>query len=307
MPIDNDVKNILLLLEQSGVRDFSELSVAEARNLALLPPPATPTFVADVRDRLIPGPMADIPIRIYQPSNDGVHGALVYFHGGGWVIGNIESHDEICRRLCQRAMVCVISVDYRLAPEHRYPAAVEDCASTVVWVAEHAHELRIDATRIGVGGDSAGGNLAAAVALMLRDQGGPPLRLQLLIYPVTDAVFETGSYRENAEGFLLSRRAMQWFWDHYVPDPADRTLSYAAPLRAPDLEGLPPALIQTAEFDPLRDEGEAFAAALRSAGVDVRATRYEGLIHGYFGLEDAVGAARTAVQEAVDYLKLKLG
>ena len=307
MQIDDDVKEILLLLEQSGMRDFSELSVAEARDLALLPPPETPAPVADVRDRLIPGPMTDIPVRIYQPSSHGVHGALVYFHGGGWVIGSIESHDEICRRLCQRAMVCVISVDYRLAPEHRYPAAVEDCMGAVVWVAEHASELRIDATRIGVAGDSAGGNLAAAVALMIKDRGGPPLRLQLLIYPVTDAVFETGSYQDNAEGFLLSRRAMQWFWEHYVPDPVDRTLSYAAPLRASDLEGLPPALIQTAEFDPLRDEGEAFAAALREAGVDVKATRYNGLIHGYFGMEDAVKAARAAVQEAVDYLRLGLG
>jgi acetyl esterase len=260
-----------------------------------------------VADELIPRPNEPLAVRIYTPESPALAGALVYFHGGGWVFGDLDSHDETCRRLCREAELKVISVHYRRAPETTYPGAAEDCYAATAWVVENAARLGIDRDRIAVGGDSAGGNLAAATALMARDRGGPAIRLQLLIYPVTDARFDTGSYRENADGYLLSRRAMEYFWDQYVPDLQERTEPYAAPLRASDLNGLPPALVQTAEYDPLRDEGEAYAAALAKAGVAVQQTRYDGLIHGFFGMQDAIAAARPAMAEAVAALRKHLG
>ncbi len=298
MPLDTDTRNLLELLESLGMQDIADLTPEQARNLQLTPPPEVPTPVGEVGDRTVPGPDEDLALRVYQPDGDRRRGALVYFHGGGWVIGDLDSHDETCRRLCQGAGVTVIAVHYRRAPETTYPGAVEDCYAATRWVAEHAAELGVDASRIAVGGDSAGGNLAAAVALMARDRGGPALCFQLLIYPVTAADFSTASYAENGTGYLLSRRGMEWFWDQYVPDLKQRHEPYAAPLQG-SLENLPPALVQTAEFDPLRDEGEAFARALKQAGVDTRLTRYDGLIHGFFGMQDAVAAARPALDEAV--------
>lgn len=303
MALDADTKNLLDMLESLGMPDLADLTPQEARNLQLTPPPEVPTPVAGVRDHTIPGPDEDIPLRIYSPDDPAAAGVLVYFHGGGWVIGDLDSHDETCRRLCHGAGVTVVAVHYRRAPETTYPGAVEDCYAATCWVAGHAGELGADATRIAVGGDSAGGNLAAAVALMARDRGGPDLCFQLLIYPVTAADFDTGSYRDNAEGYMLSRRGMQWFWDQYVPDLEQRHEPYAAPLAAESLSGLPPALVQTAEYDPLRDEGEAYARALAAAGVDVQVTRYDGLIHGFFGMQDAVAAARPALEQAVDGLR----
>ena len=307
MALDSDTKNVLDMLESLGMRDLADLTPEEARNLQMTPPPAVPTRVGDVENRYIPGPDEDLAVRIYSPDGDTTTGALVYFHGGGWVIGDLDSHDETCRRLCSGAGVKVIAVHYRRAPETTFPGPVEDCYAATAWVARHAGELNIDPGRVAVGGDSAGGNLAAAVALMARDRDGPQLCFQLLIYPVTAADFDTGSYRDNAEGYLLSRRAMQWFWDQYVPDLAQRREPYAAPLAAPSLAGLPPALIQTAEYDPLRDEGEAFAAALERAGIAVKSTRYDGLIHGFFGMQDAVAATRPALAEAVGALREHLG
>ncbi len=298
MPLDTDTRNLLELLESLGMQDIADLTPEQARNLQLTPPPEVPTPGGEVGDRTGPGPDEDLALRVYQPDGDRRRGALVYFHGGGWVIGDLDSHDETCRRLCQGAGVTVIAVHYRRAPETTYPGAVEDCYAATRWVAEHAAELGVDASRIAVGGDSAGGNLAAAVALMARDRGGPALCFQLLIYPVTAADFSTASYAENGTGYLLSRRGMEWFWDQYVPDLKQRHEPYAAPLQG-SLENLPPALVQTAEFDPLRDEGEAFARALKQAGVDTRLTRYDGLIHGFFGMQDAVAAARPALDEAV--------
>ncbi len=298
MPLDTDTRNLLELLESLGMQDIADLTPEQARNLQLTPPPEVPTPVGEVGDRTVPGPDEDLALRVYQPDGDRRRGALVYFHGGGWVIGDLDSHDETCRRLCRGAGVTVIAVHYRRAPETTYPGAVEDCYAATRWVAEHAAELGVDASRIAVGGDSAGGNLAAAVALMARDRGGPALCFQLLIYPVTAADFSTASYAENGTGYLLSRRGMEWFWDQYVPDLKQRHEPYAAPLQG-SLENLPPALVQTAEFDPLRDEGEAFARALKQAGVDTRLTRYDGLIHGFFGMQDAVAAARPALDEAV--------
>lgn len=294
------------MLQQLGMRDLADMTPEEARSLQLTPPPAQPTAVGAVQDRTIAGPDEDIALRIYRPEESGAGGALVYFHGGGWVIGDLDSHDETCRRLCREAGTTVVAVHYRRAPETTYPGAVDDCFAATCWVAEHAGELGIDGGRIAVGGDSAGGNLAAAVALMARDRGHPAIRFQLLIYPVTAADFGTASYRDNAEGYLLSRRAMQWFWDQYVPDTDQRNEPYAAPLMASNLAGLPPALVQTAEYDPLRDEGEAYAAALERAGVAVQQTRYDGLIHGFFGMQDAVAAARPALSEAAEALRRHL-
>lgn len=307
MPLDSDTQAVLKLLKDLGAPDFADLSPEEARNLSLAPPPEKPTPVAEVADELIPRPNEPLAVRIYTPESRALAGALVYFHGGGWVFGDLDSHDETCRRLCREAGLKVISVHYRRAPETTFPGAAEDCYAATAWVAENAARLGIDPGRIAVGGDSAGGNLAAVTALMARDRGGPPLRLQLLIYPVIDADFETASYRDNADGYLLSRRAMQYFWDQYVPDLQERNEPYASPLRASDLSRLPPALIQTAEYDPLRDEGEAYATALAEAGVAVQQTRYDGLIHGFFAMQDAIAAARPAMTEAVAALRRHLG
>ncbi len=301
MPVDAETQGVLDLLASLGAQDFSELSVADARNLSLTPPPEVPTPVGSVEDLVVDGSETGIAVRVYRPENPG-RGALAYFHGGGWVIGDLQSHDETCRILCARSGCTVVAVDYRLAPESRFPGALVDCYDATRWLAGQAAALGIDPTRIAVGGDSAGGNLAAAVALKARDEAGPGIACQLLIYPVTDAAFDTPSYEANADGYLLTRRAMQWFWDHYVPEQAQRTDAYAAPLRAASLAGLPPALVQTAEFDPLRDEGEAYAAALAAAGTEVQHTRYDGVVHGFFGMQAIVTKARTAMDEAATFL-----
>ena len=218
---------------------------------------------------------------------------IVFFHGGGFVLGDLDTHDNQCRALCREAEAVVLSVDYRLAPEHPFPAAPEDCFAATRWAAEHVDELGGDAGRIAVAGDSAGGNLAAVTALMARDAGGPALAAQLLIYPGTDFVGGYPSETENAEGFFLTRADMEWFREQYVAgaDPTDPRLS---PVHAPDLAGLPPAVVVTAEFDPLRDQGDAYARALEEAGVHVIKRSYGGLIHGFFDL----GALSPACAEA---------
>ena len=304
MALDKDTAQVLE--QMAGGPPLNSLSVAQAREFELGAPPLNSVRIAQVSNRRIPG-LADDPdvaLRIYQPEGYAGRGALVYLHGGGWVLGDIDSHDETCRRLADGAGVMVVSVDYRLAPEAQYPKPLDDCYAATLWVAANAGELGIDARRIAIGGDSAGGNLAAAVALRSRDEAiGPQLCFQLLIYPVTDADFETTSYKDNADGYFLTRDIMRWFWDHYVPEQADREAAYASPLRAASLSDLPPALVQTAEFDPLRDEGEAYATALTAAGVRVAATRYPGLVHGFFGMQDAVAAARPALLEATAALR----
>jgi acetyl esterase len=229
---------------------------------------------------------------------------LVYFHGGGWVLGGIETHDGVCRELANAAGCVVVSVDYRLAPEHKFPAAVEDCYAATQWAAAHAGDLGADARRLAVGGDSAGGNLAAVVSQMAPDRGGPPIVFELLVYPVTTAAFDTPSYRDNAEGYLLTAGDMRWFWNHYLNGPADADNPYASPLRATRLAGLPPALVITAEFDPLRDEGEQYAQRLEEAGVPTRLIRYDGMIHGFFGMSHMMDKAKAAVREAGANLRL---
>jgi acetyl esterase len=262
-----------------------------------------PEPIAKVEDRTIPVPGAELPVRIYRPSGDGPLPILVYFHGGGWVIGDLDTHDGICRSLANGAGCIVVAVDYRLAPEHRFPGAAEDCYAATVWVAENARSLGGDPARIAVGGDSAGGQLTAVVSLMARDRGGPPLVYQVMIYPVTDYSYGTGSYREFADGYLLNKELMTYFWSQYLADEADGRSPHASPLRAPDLSGLPPALVITAEYDPLRDEGEAYAARLREAGVPVTLTRYDGVFHAFFVMSTVVDQCRAARQEAAAALR----
>ncbi|MGI9324232.1 MAG: alpha/beta hydrolase [Pseudomonadales bacterium] len=302
MPLDPDTKQLLDMLSEMGMEDFSTMTPEQARGLPLMAPPGSPTAVASVEDRSLATGAGNIPVRVYQPESPSGAG-LVYFHGGGWVVGNLDSHDETCRRLCAGAALAVVSVDYRLAPETPYPGPLDDCFAATAYVAHNGTEFGIDPQRLAVGGDSAGGNLAAAVALKARDRQGPELAFQLLIYPVTDADFKRPSCIENADGYFLTTRAMQWFWDHYVPEPARRKEAYAAPLQAENLANLPPALVQTAEFDPLRDEGEAYVARLRTAGNQVSHSRYDGLVHGFFGMQDAVAAARPAMAEALAALR----
>jgi acetyl esterase len=248
-----------------------------------------PVFAAEDRD-------ADgVPVRVYRPSPDPELPLLVVFHGGGWVLGSVEEFDGVARQLANASDAIVVSVDYRLAPEHPFPAPLDDCWNALEWTVAHAAELGGDRTRIAVGGDSAGGNLAAVCARRARD-AGLPLALQVLVYPVCDCEFDTASYVDNAEGYLLERAEMQWFFDCYTDggkhDAADPSIS---PLRAADLAGVAPAVVLTAEFDPLRDEGEAYATRLRAAGVEVEVRRYDGMIHAFFGSSGAFDASRDAI------------
>jgi acetyl esterase len=308
MPLDPQAKQVLDMINAAPSFDL-EGDPAEARaffeqmNVPDGSPPA-----ARVEDRTIPGPGGEIAVRIYAPEapapeDAGALPVLVYFHGGGFVIGSIETHDGTCRQLARGADCVVVSVDYRLAPEHTFPAAPEDCYAATAWVAEHAAEIGADPARIAVGGDSAGGNLAAVVCLMARDRSGPALAHQLLIYPVTDYAFETGSYRENAEGYMLTLPMMKWFWNHYLADPAEGAGELASPLRAANLAGLPSATVLTAEFDPLRDEGEAYAQRLSEAGVKTQLTRYDGVFHGFFAMGALIDRANAAVDEACTALR----
>jgi acetyl esterase len=289
---------------------IEELTPDEMRaNYAAMSVAATKADVASVEDRMVPGPAGDIPVRLYIPEGAAAAGpgpVLVYFHGGGWVIGNIETHDAAVRALAARSGITVVSVDYRLAPEHPYPAPLDDCVAAVEWVVASAAELSIDPARVAVGGDSAGGNLAAVVAARLRDTPAAPC-FQLLVYPVTDGTMSHPSIDENADGYFLTKETMAWFWQHYVGS-GSRTDPSASPLHAPAsaLEGVCPALVITAEFDPLRDEGEAYAAHLSDCGVPVTTTRYDGVIHGFFQMGDMIPEGSQAIDEAAEALKRAL-
>lgn len=245
-----------------------------------------------------------IPARLYRPEAAGVLPLLLFFHGSGFVIYNLDSHDELCRHLCAGAGCAVLSVDYRLAPEHKFPAATDDCLASARWAGEHGPEYGFDPACMVVAGDSAGGNLAAVTCLRVRDEGGPPLRGQLLLYPVTD--YHTSgapSYEENRQGYGLSRDDMVWFWGHYLRDEGQAEHPHASPLRAERLSDLPPALVFTAEYDVLRDEGEAYAMRLRDAGVPVTFSRYDGMNHGFARRIGEVDRALVAIAEACAWLR----
>ncbi len=297
------------MLDQLAAQDAPKMAdvapeIARAMHKAASVAAGAPAPVDSVEDRTIPSRGGiEIPVRIYAPDSPDPLPALVYYHGGGWVIGDLDTHDAVCRTLANTARCVVVSVDYRLAPEHKFPAAVEDAYDSVAWVAEHAEEISVDKRRVAVGGDSAGGNLAAVVALQSRGIGFPRLAFQLLVYPITDYDFETASYRDNADGYFLTRDSMKWFWDHYIRSEADALDPRGSPLRADDLVGLPPALVITAEFDPLRDEGEAYAARMRDDGVPVTATRYDGMVHGFWQMAALLPQARQAHQQAAAALR----
>ncbi len=304
MPLDPAMRLVLDALDKAGGARLHQLEPAQARDFfEQFELPRPEIALPSVEDRGIPGPAGEIPVRIYRPEAGGTLPALVYFHGGGWVIGSLDTHDASCRELASQTGCVVVSVDYRLAPEHRYPAAAEDCFAAVRWVADHAAELGVDPARLAVGGDSAGGNLSAVVSLLARDRSGPALRFQLLVYPVTDCDFSRPSYLRNASGLLLERDTMLWFWDHYVPDAARRREPHCAPLHAESLAGLPPALVITAEYDPLLDEGEAYVRRLEEAGVPTTCTRYDGMVHGFFAMGMLAQGARDAVAQASEALR----
>ncbi len=263
--------------------------------------------VRNVEDRFIPGPGGEMQIRIYQPPSRDDGAALpvtVFFHGGGFVVCSIESHDGICRQLCRRSGTIVVSVDYRLAPEAKFPAPVDDCLAATRWVAEHASSFGADPARLAVAGDSAGGNLAAVIALRARDEGGPAISAQLLLYPVTDHyAVQRPSYSERGSGYGLTREAMVWFWDHYLPHAQDGAHMFASPLRAASFAGLPSAYVMTAGFDPLRDEGVAYAERLGQAGVPVQFAQYEDMNHGFLFWVGLIDTSTTAMDAACAWLK----
>jgi acetyl esterase len=303
MPLDPQAQSVLDMLSALGARPLHVMSPDEARRATarLAKLGGRPAPVQRAEDRTVPGPAGPIAVRVYTPPGSGPFPALAYFHGGGWVTGSIATHDPICRALAHGAGCAVVSVDYRLAPEHKYPAAVEDCYAVTRWLAENGAALNVDPARLAVGGDSAGGTLATVVALWARDRGGPALSCQLLIYPVTDYMPDLPSRLEN--GYFLSNADLEWAWRHYLSSAADATDPSVAPLRAADLTGLPPAVIITAEFDPLHDEGNLYADRLRSAGVPTVLARYDGMFHGFVSMAGVIERGKAALDQAAGDLR----
>ena len=304
MPLANEYQVMFEQLAAAGpAPSVRDLPVADGRNLYRAARAVNLDLpVHKVSNGLLPGPGGDIPIRIYQPQGDGPFGILVYFHGGGWVIGDLDTADAVCREIATLAEVIVVSVDYRLAPEHVYPAAVQDSYAALQWVNDNLETLQGNG-KIGVGGESAGGNLAAIVAQQSRDRGGPPIAFQCLLYPVTDAEMSRPSYSENGSGYLLETTTMEWFWDTYCPDLEQRLNADASPLRAKNLADLPPALVVTAEFDPLRDEGNAYAHALQAAGNSATLMCCEGLVHDFFSTAAVFGCSRGPFKKTINALR----
>jgi acetyl esterase len=306
MPLDPQVRAFLDYLIALNGPLLHTLSPEAGREVvaAMTPMLDDPQPVASVENRRIAGPAGEIPLRVYTPEGKGPFPVLVYFHGGGWVIGDLETHDDMCRRLTNGAGCVVVSVDYRLAPEHKFPAAVEDAYAATKWVAEHAGEINGDAGRLAIGGDSAGGNLTAVVTQLARDQKGPHLIFQLLIYPAMDfTATEMVSRLEYSQGYALITEDMDWFTDHYLNSREDYLNPLASPMLIKSFEDLPPALIITAEYDPLRDEGEEYGHKLQEAGVSVTISRYDGLIHGFFRMPKVMDKALEAVAEASQALR----
>lgn len=321
MAVDSQVQAILDQYEKFGAPPIAKLSPENARNVptlknaveemnaesvtarALSVAKPMPEPVGSIDHIVIPGTEGEILARVFTPEGDGPFPVLVYFHGGGWVIANLDVYEPSCRALCNAAECVVVSVAYRQAPEHKFPAAVDDAYAATQWVMRNASQLGGDPNRVAVGGESAGGNLAAVTCLKARDEGGRPPVFQLLIYPVTNYAFDTPSYRENANSKPLSADMMPWFFKYYLENERDGDNPYVSPLRARDMSGLPPALVITAELDVLRDEGEAYAERLREAGVLTKAVRYDGMVHEFFGLAGAVDKAKEALTEAADGLK----
>ena len=305
--LDRNVRTLLEGIAALGLPPLESLPLDEERqrvseNRAELTGAMEP--LASVENLRIPGPAGEIPVRVYRPEGGGNGAGVVYFHGGGWVVCDLNTHDVPCSAIAHRSGAVVVAVDYRLAPEHKFPAAVIDSYAALLWAAENGKRLGINQDQLCVCGDSAGGNLATVVAIKSREENGPRIALQALVYPVTDlSSVDTGSYLEFAEDHYLTKSLMEWFRDLYLGHPEDSRNPDASPLLARDLRGLPRALVITAECDPLRDEGEAYAKRLRDAGVEVKLTRYTGMIHPFFSLAGVLPQAAEAYQEIADAIR----
>jgi acetyl esterase len=311
VPLDPQIANLLNFMAQAGAPSMSAGTVEAARfgfhtSTAGIRDPATLAPVRSVEDVTVSGADGLRPARIYRPDVDGPVPTMVFFHGGGFVIGDIETHDDQARLICRDGAMVVVSIDYRLAPEHPFPAGFEDCLAATRWVADNIATLGGDAARLLVGGDSAGGNLSAVVCLMARDEGGPSPAMQLLLYPACDALGGQTSRETFAKGFLLTRNDMEWFEAHYLPDGCEHDDPRVSIMRAPDVANLPPAYVATSGFDPLRDEGETYAARMREAGVRVALQRYRDQIHGFANLTAICPSARAAMLEVAGALRMGL-
>ncbi len=309
MPLTAESMAVLEELQKQGVPQLDDLPAVEARqyfNAMFKTAPEDQEPVARIEELRIPVAGGEIPARLYAPAGKGPLPVLVHYHGGGWVFLNLDTHDGLCRQLANGVGCAVVAVEYRKAPEHRFPTALEDCYAALQWVAQHAGRLGVDAGRIAVIGDSAGGNLAATVAILARDRKGPALCGQVLTYPAVDATLGHPSIRENADAPILTQRAMTWFYGHYLGghNPKDPLVS---PLLTASLGGLPPAFVSTAEMDPLRDEGEAYAARLAAAGNEVTVKRYLAVFHGYALMGKFIPEARTLVAAQVRFLRACFG
>ncbi len=307
MPVDPQIQMLLNLGAELPPLHTLSVQQARAQFAARDFPGLRRPGIATVANHEMPGPGGPIALRVYTPLGDGRFPLMLFFHGSGFVVCSLDTHDSMCRNLCAGTGCVVVSVDYRLAPEAKFPAAPDDCLAATRWAVANAADLGADPDRVFVAGDSAGGNLAAVTALRIRDEGGPSLLGQLLIYPVTD-YYQPGapSMLQNAEGYGLTRAGMIWFWDHYLSSPADADSPHACPLRAADLSRLPPALVVTAEYDPLRDEGEFYADRLRQAGVPTEMKRWQGMNHGFFFWPGVVDRAGAAMDEACDWVRARL-
>ena len=311
MPLDPQAEALLGSMKDAGAKPFETMTPAEARVAAwaFKDLGGPPEEVGSLHHRFVPGPTADLPVRIYRPSGarDEHLPGLVYFHGSGWVVLNVEICDAFSRALANRTGCVVVAVNYQKAPEHKFPIPLDDCYAATRWVFDNAGELGVDPTRIGVIGDSAGGNLAAAVTLRARDEKGPQLAYQVLVYPAVQYGWDTPSALANAEGFLLQRASMEYFWKHYVRSPSDAEHPYCSPLAAEDHTGLPPALIVSAEFDPLCDDGRNYANKLQAAGVPVKFRFYDGMIHGFLWMSGVLDQSKALVDEIGREVRAVLG
>jgi acetyl esterase len=309
MALDPESQRLIDLMAAANRPAWNTLSPQAARDLYLSLRPASQgprPAEAKVVDRSIPGPASDLAVRIYRPASapaDAKLPCLVYAHGGGWVFGNLDSHDVLCAQFALEAGIVVFAIDYRLAPEARFPGAFDDVVAGLKWVAANGASIGVDPTRLAIGGDSAGGNLAAAVSIWARDNGGPNLRLQLLAYPVTDAVGRAESYRRYEDGYGLNAATMEWFFDHYTPDKSNRSDWRISPLRATSLSGLPPALVITAGYDPLRDEGRAYAFRLHQEGTQADLVEFGGMLHGFLSSPILLHGARRGTSLAAAALR----